>query len=408
MNFSILFVDDEQMVLKGLKRSLHTMRAEWEMHFALSGEEGLRILEQEEVDLVISDMYMPGMDGAQFLSRVQAEHPHAVRMILSGHSDQQLLLKIITPAHKFLSKPCSKDSLVQSVQRVQLCRRFVSDPGLRSKLNEIGTLPVHPLFYPLILEAVEQDCPQQVAEVLPYDVGMVANILKVVMNSFFGEVKSLPSLEILSRMLGVETLKEMVCSQNEFAHYQDILLPEFSVLNLWRHCLRTAKHAAAIARAESKDPQLINSCYLGGLLHDTGKLALLLTLGRSYAQALAHTEEKGLLLKDVEMQELGISHEAVGAYLLGLWGLPLNIVEVLAFHLQPEYSRKSGFKPLAAVHVANVFDHFLVSFSDKSQKRPLHKEYLEKSGLLERLPAWKKACEEVYRQEIRDKKLLLL
>jgi YesN/AraC family two-component response regulator len=103
MNRRILFVDDEPMVLQGLQRSLHNMRAEWEVEFAGSGSEALETMARSSFDVVITDMRMPGMDGGQLLHQVKRRFPQTVRMILSGQSDQETILRLVGPTHQFLA-----------------------------------------------------------------------------------------------------------------------------------------------------------------------------------------------------------------------------------------------------------------------------------------------------------------
>ena len=82
---SVLFVDDEPFVLQGLQRMLRPMREEWDMHFVGSGDEALRLMEERGCEVVISDMRMPGMNGAQLLTELKDRYPGTVRLILSGH-----------------------------------------------------------------------------------------------------------------------------------------------------------------------------------------------------------------------------------------------------------------------------------------------------------------------------------
>ena len=83
----VLFVDDEAHLLEGLKRLLRPQRKEWDMFFALGAEEALALLERTPVDVVVTDMRMPGMDGATLLQRVHDSHPSVMRIVLSGHCD---------------------------------------------------------------------------------------------------------------------------------------------------------------------------------------------------------------------------------------------------------------------------------------------------------------------------------
>jgi response regulator RpfG family c-di-GMP phosphodiesterase len=111
----VLFVDDEPNVLDGIRRQL---RKHVEVHTASSGAEGLGLLEQgEKFDLIVSDMRMPGMNGAEFLAEVRALAPDTVRMILSGQADLEATIGAINQGHifRFITKPCSGDDLRKAV-----------------------------------------------------------------------------------------------------------------------------------------------------------------------------------------------------------------------------------------------------------------------------------------------------
>src|SRR5579864_3655314 len=98
----ILFVDDEPMVLHGLRRMLRPFRDKWEAVFLEGGPEALEMMKHEPFDVVVSDMMMPRMNGAEFLEEVRQRHPGTVRLILSGHADRDLVLKCVDCAHRFL------------------------------------------------------------------------------------------------------------------------------------------------------------------------------------------------------------------------------------------------------------------------------------------------------------------
>lgn len=118
MKKQILFVDDEPLVLEGLRRSTHTMRHEWDMTFLDSSERALQFLERSPVDVVVSDMRMPGMNGAELLARVCEISPQTVRVMLTGNSDYQTAVDAVNQGHvfQFLLKPCEGEQLVESVR----------------------------------------------------------------------------------------------------------------------------------------------------------------------------------------------------------------------------------------------------------------------------------------------------
>jgi response regulator RpfG family c-di-GMP phosphodiesterase len=111
----ILFVDDELAVLNGYERLLHR---EFEVSIALGGEQGLASIRSNgPYAVVISDMRMPGMNGAQFLSQVRQNAPDTVRMLLTGYADLNAAMDAVNEGNifRFLTKPCEKELLVKAM-----------------------------------------------------------------------------------------------------------------------------------------------------------------------------------------------------------------------------------------------------------------------------------------------------
>ncbi|MEM7431065.1 MAG: response regulator [Pseudomonadota bacterium] len=114
---NILFVDDEQPILKSLKRLMrqtgHTI------HIAESGNQGLQVLEQQNIDVVVSDMRMPQMDGAVFLAEVAQRWPDTVRMLLTGYAELSSAIEAINNGaiSRYLTKPWQDEDLVLCIQQ---------------------------------------------------------------------------------------------------------------------------------------------------------------------------------------------------------------------------------------------------------------------------------------------------
>jgi response regulator RpfG family c-di-GMP phosphodiesterase len=116
MNRRVLFVDDEPHVLEGIQR---TLRNQLELKTAPSGAEALRLMgESGPFAVVVSDMRMPAMNGAQFLAKVREQEPDTVRMILSGQADLEATIAAVNDGHiyRFLTKPCPTDQLYAAVE----------------------------------------------------------------------------------------------------------------------------------------------------------------------------------------------------------------------------------------------------------------------------------------------------
>jgi len=184
----ILFVDDESMVLDGLRRMLRGMRNEWEMEFAASGHEALGILAGRQFDVIVTDMRMPGMDGCQLLNHVKKLHPQVVRIVLSGQSDNDMIMKSVGPAHQFLSKPCDAEILKTTVARVCSMWNLLDDEALIKVVSGIESLPSLPQLYSEVVDEVNsaEGSLNRVGEIISKDSGMSAKILQLVNSAFFG------------------------------------------------------------------------------------------------------------------------------------------------------------------------------------------------------------------------------
>ncbi|MFW6055270.1 MAG: response regulator, partial [Thermodesulfobacteriota bacterium] len=159
MKKSILFVDDEPNILKGLQRMLRSMRREWDMRFAESGPEALEIMEQEPFDVLVSDMRMPGMDGVQLLEEVRKKYPETVRIVLSGHSDSQMTMKAVRVAHQYISKPAEAEELKSKISRSCSLLSLLNSAPLVKVVSGLERLPTLPQVYQQVMEELQQEEP---------------------------------------------------------------------------------------------------------------------------------------------------------------------------------------------------------------------------------------------------------
>jgi len=113
----ILFVDDDVDVLESLRDALRKDRQRWDFAFATGGAAALEELAQRPCNVVVSDMRMPGMDGAELLTRVKDQHPTVARLVLSGHAEQEAMERAMRVAQEFLSKPCQIAVLRATIER---------------------------------------------------------------------------------------------------------------------------------------------------------------------------------------------------------------------------------------------------------------------------------------------------
>ena len=277
MKRNILFVDDEPMLLDGLRRMLRGMRDQWEMTFAEGGGAALEILKNKPVDVVVTDMRMPGIDGVQLLSQVRVLYPQIVRIILSGTTDKDMILKSIDAVHQFLTKPCDPDTLKTTIARACALRDTLTEKSLVNVVTGIDSLPSLPDLYTEVVKEVNSPngSLNRVGEIIAKDVGMSAKILQLVNSSFFGLPQHVATPTRAVNLLGLETVKSLILSVKIFSQFGNSDLPGYSISSLWDHCMATGSIAKAIAKEKGMAPEGPDEAFTAGLLHDVGKLVLL-------------------------------------------------------------------------------------------------------------------------------------
>jgi putative nucleotidyltransferase with HDIG domain len=404
MKKRILFIDDEANILQGLRRMLHPMRREWDMTFAEGGQAALEILAQDHFDVVVSDMRMPGMDGAQLLNHVMTQYPQTVRIILSGHSDRDIILGSVGLTHQFLAKPCEAELLKATVARACALRDFLGNETLKRVVSGMQSLPSLPTLY---LEVVEEaQAPngslEKIGKIIERDMAMTAKVLQLVNSAFFGLRRQVSSPVQAVCLLGIDTIKALILSAQVFGHFHLHNTSSFSLDDLWHHSMAIAACAKRIAQSENCPRQLMDDMFMAGLLHDVGKLVLAANLPQQYEEALQRRQTEGLTDWQAEQAVLGTSHAEVGAYLLGLWGLPEPIVEALAFHHTPSACTDRSLSPLTTVHVANGFMHASDTQSRTVAGAWLDDAYISQVGLADRLPVWREHCTMILAERCRQ------
>lgn len=400
MKTRILFVDDEPLVLQGLKRLLRPMRQEWEMTFVTSGSEALEELKKERFEVIVTDMRMPGMDGADLLNQVMIRYPWVVRIVLSGESDQRKLLKSARPAHQFLSKPCDPEVLKATVARTRALREVVTNEAVREVVSRLDHIPSLPEVYNQVVWALETDdvSTARVGRIISRDPGMTTAVLKIVNSSFFGTVRKISDPVQAVSLLGLEIISGLILSAHLMSVFKSTSALGFSLDTLWGHCFATAKLAKMEAATTTTDKKLLDDCYIAGLLHDVGKLIIGINLTEEYKAIQDRIRSEGRPAWEIETELLGSSHAQVGAYLLGLWGLPETMVEAVAFHHNPSQSLVDGFTALTAIHVADHLEHKLIKTQQGYAVPEIDQDFLTAVGFLEKLPQWQAMAEAHVRQ----------
>ncbi len=369
---TLLFVDDERSVLSSLRRLLR--REGWNLLFAESAVEGMELLRQHEVDLVVSDMRMPQIDGATFLKKVRQDYPHTVRIMLTGYADRASVSRAFSDAeiHELVSKPWDDEELKQILRDAleQSEHQEGEIPGLHAIINEIETLPPLPHTYTEVRQALrkaEANSTEPVAEVIMRDPSMAARLLQVANSSFFGQRRAVDTVSRAILVLGLQMVENLVLATSAFDALRFDGLPNLTADELWKHSLACGAIARHIAERQHKPESFQETAMLAGTLHDLGKLVLAKYVAEQYSKVLrdAHASEKSLF--DIERAQLGTDHPAIGGHLADWWNLPPKIVEAVRWHHVPNES-KIDPRLTHLVNLSNTLAHQLELGSSGSKQ----------------------------------------
>jgi len=393
----LLFVDEEPELQNKIRYAQTHGTDKWDVVYTPTSDAALDAVGTTTFDAVVAAQRLTRMPGAQLLEEIRKRSPDTVRILLATPSDRGAIPKGMNSAHQYLSKPCEGEEVLATATRACDLRRLLAKPSVRELVSGLRTLPSLPsLYVELETEMRSPDASlKSAAAIIASDPAMSAKILQLINSPFFGLRTNVRDLTQAVSLLGLDSIKALVLSVQVFSQFRALPASIFSVESLWSHSLRTASLARKLARMERCSTAEVETAFLGGLLHDIGILALVSNLRQEYADLLKHLQSNEIAATEAERRMFGATHAEVGAYLLGLWGLGDDIVEILAYHHGPTHNVPPIFTPLAAVHVANALEYEAGARQAAWASAHLDEQYLAHLKVLDRLPAWREAAAEL-------------
>ncbi|NQU43383.1 HDOD domain-containing protein [bacterium] len=397
----ILFVDDQPKVLDAIRRVLKPLQSEWETVYVADAQDALDTLEQKPFDVAVCDTRMPSMSGTELFKKLKQRYPTVVRVALSGHSERETVLSQARTAHQFLIKPCDPADLVAIVARACRMGRLLSSPRLRKMITEVDTIPSLPSLYIELIREIDSlnSTVASIGGIVSRDPGMTAKILQLVNSAFFSRGRKILNPGHAVSLLGLDTVKALAISIHAFAQFDVSKVREMTLEDIWSHSLAVAVFAKWIGVSEGLDKEALDHAFVSGLLHDVGMLVLADKMPLEFEEAIRIAAQGEVDMSEAERQTVGASHAELGAYLLGLWGLPDSVIEALAFHHSPADSRTSRLSPLTLVHVANVLAQEFYTWQTEQKPAEIDETYLASLNLLHRLDPWRDACRAAMREQ---------
>ncbi|MBI1933843.1 MAG: HDOD domain-containing protein [Ignavibacteriales bacterium] len=348
MKLTILFVDDDKNIIQGIKRTLHSFESKWNLLYAYGSAEAINILQQNTIDVIISDIRMPGLDGTELLSYVKNFYPKVMRITLSGFANEDIAVKNSRIAHQSISKPTNIENLIIILERADKLRQKLNNDELMQLVNNLDGLPSLPEIY-IELEN-EFKAPilsiDKVSEIILKDPIISAKILQLTNSAFFGSANKIISIKQAVNFLGVKLVQNLVLTIKLFKSFD----PDSPFIDyyhkIWEHSNKVANISKQISMIKNLQKHVVEEAYLAGLLHDIGKLILL---------------EKYKNFKNIDVNKISELENnyplnmfpEVGAYLIGLWGLPDTIIEAIAFQQTEKLLNTNDFQISKIIYIAD-------------------------------------------------------
>ena len=366
------------------------------MAFVTTGQEALALMDTAPVDVLITDMHMPGMSGADVIEQVHLRHPGTIRIILSGQADQALMMRCIPLAHRFLPKPCEPAEIARVMERVATIEYSLQLDRVRQVIARLTRIPSVPELYLKIIQVLQNPDAGigEVADVVSQDPGTTAGLLRIVNSAYFGLARRITDAREAVRFLGVDMVRTLALAVGAFEQLSVGRLQNFVPDELWRHSMATASLARSIARVEGLGNREQDLFFVAGLLHDIGRLVIASSLSEDWQRIVEFAEANKCPADVAELATIQTTHAEIGGGLLGLWGLPTDLVDAVMHHHNPCAVAGSAQICAIAVHCA---DHLTGEREvDHGSFAPpaLDLDCLRAAGFAERFKVWSRLAAE--------------
>ncbi|MEM9563370.1 MAG: HDOD domain-containing protein [Actinomycetota bacterium] len=349
---TVLFVDDEEEVLAGLRVSLRRHRNDYHLRFATSADDAVAILDRESVDMVVTDMRMPERSGADLLDELRFRFPDVIRYVLSGQADDRLIHRSVAVTHRWLSKPCPPEVLIATLAEATGHWSRLADSRLRQAVGAVDALPSHPEVYLALVELLDSEraTPEQVAGLIALDPAVSLKVLQWA-NSAYVVGEPVYDVRRAVERIGVSSLRTLAKADEMIRPFTPSeVIPGFPIDLFHRYSRAVASLAASLAA-----PEDAHLAWTGGLLSNVGLLVEVSQLRDQLIDEYARAEADGRTLDQTDRRRGGVGLAELGGHLLALWGLPSGLTEVVVAsdHL-PELGADIPLDAVNAVRAARL------------------------------------------------------
>jgi response regulator RpfG family c-di-GMP phosphodiesterase len=366
----ILVVDDEVQINKALLRMFQD--TDYEVITADNGKDALELIETTNIDMVISDMRMPMLDGYELLSIVKDKYPRIIRIILSGYTDEKPMFRALLHniAKLYVFKPWNNNDFLKNISKLFSDDLILNSTVLTNKIKELGcTSNMSDNCQNMITRIEEEDMDGLVVE-LEKDPDISDLLMQVAKQAVYGVMPN--KIKQASIYIGLHNLKSFIhfaciisSSDNSCPGKLDHLIKHAYYTNrIFLFLYETFLH---------KQPP--DATMFAGLLHNVG----LMLLAKSKQQNDSLTDLDYEEYVTLEQGEHEISHQEIGAHFLDVWDLPFPMYEVAQYHHRPLDPCIVHQELVCCVHIAQAYAWKALRKTDHADVSPEVFDHIEVS-----------------------------
>ncbi|MBM7561425.1 HDOD domain-containing protein [Fusibacter tunisiensis] len=385
MSKVIAFVDDEQQILRALKRLF--FQTDYTCLFFDKGGDLIQYLESNKIDILVTDIRMPEMDGIALMHAVKRMQPKVIRIALSGYTDSRQILAALDSglARLYIYKPWDNDQLLSKIEGLIRMNDQLADPSLLQEINGLGSLPTIPDLYAKITDLIEKEASaQEVARLVDSDPAIAGKLLRIANTAYYGLHTG--SVQQAIVMLGMSNVRQIILTNSVFE--RAAYMPYAK--DLWQHA-SLVNQGVAYLYSLCYGKSLPNHQGTAGLMHTLGllflatvKTDLYLELIEAVEKELQHsqTDNNQSIFDALETEFLPVRHPEIGSFLLNWWELPFDIIEVAYHYREPKPELIVNKELVAMVHLVSHVAFGLLGLTQFQYA--LDKEFCDANGNLTR------------------------
>jgi len=362
----ILIVDDEIQILKSLTRMF--MDTDYRIYTAQNSNDALSIIESEGIDMIISDMRMPLVDGYRLLNIVKEKYPKIIRILLSGYTEEKPMYRALLHnlAKLYIFKPWNNNDFLMNVKKLFENEDQMNSKDLIDIIDDLDQIYDSPGNCNEIIARLNEEDLNEVINLIESDPDISSCLLEVSQTAIYGVMPN--SIRQAAQYIGLPNLKSFIYWTSLKSSLKSDKADGGAFDTLQTHSYLTSRIFLFIYEAflHKQPPE---ASMFAGLMHNIGLLIQLNSLRKKQSSGFGADASIEKLIQ-LDHEDYQHSHQMVGAHFIDIWDLPFSIYEATLYHHRPTDNNIVHNELVSAVNIAQAYAWRALSASDRIRVEP--------------------------------------